>query len=131
MHEILISKLHQYLRKNNPDLLLQLEKENKVEEYLEEKVNSVDISAGEEISMDQLTEDLRPSKYNYILSVLQDEFPIDYMILSELKVLESQIIHIIRLCDPIMEEHNFSINEDDRFLRYAIVGTIREYLDGE
>src|SRR5665647_376806 len=41
MQKILIKKLHEYIRENNPDLLLQLEEESKVTEYLEKKVSTV------------------------------------------------------------------------------------------
>ena len=41
MKEILINKLHEYIKENNPDVLLQLEEDGKVTEYLSDKVSAV------------------------------------------------------------------------------------------
>ena len=130
MEEIVINKLREYIRENNPDLLLKLERENKVAEYLQDKVSGIDITAGEEISMDQLTEDLRPSKYNYILSLLEDEFPKEYETFLENNVLLKEAVNMVFYCEPLLEEYHFSNNDDDNFLRYAVTGSIKEYLDG-
>jgi hypothetical protein len=127
----LIQKLHAYLTENNPDLLQQLEKENKLREYLYEKVNSVDVSEGEEACMEQLTEDLRPSKFHYISSILEEEFATEYYLLLERQELTSELINMVYFCEPLLEEHDFKNNEEDRFLRYAVTGAIKEYLEGE
>jgi hypothetical protein len=79
MQEILINKLLEYIRDNNPDILFALEAEVAVTTWLSEKVSIVDMLIIqlkkqqqpdyeiEEICMDIITKDLRPSKYNYIL----------------------------------------------------------------
>ena len=41
MKKILINKLHDYIRENNPDLLFQLEEDKKVTEYLSDKISTV------------------------------------------------------------------------------------------
>jgi len=73
MQQALITKLHEYIRENNPDLLLQLEEDGKVTEYLSDKISTVSAlikqtDTGEpayiieDACMDVLTHDLRPSK---------------------------------------------------------------------
>lgn len=141
MRDILIKKLHEYIRENNPDVLLQLEEEGKVSEYLSEKISTVDALINqsgkgqpayiiEEACMDVLTEELRPSRYNYIQSILEEEFEPVYQQLQQSGTLQFEIINIIEQCKPVFEDLNFSEQTmDNRFLRYAITGVISEYLD--
>jgi hypothetical protein len=81
MQGTLINNLYQYIRENNPDILLELEENGSVTKYLSEKVSSLDslfeqLSKEskpayiiEELCMNFLTEDLKPSRYNYILNI--------------------------------------------------------------
>lgn len=140
MQEILIGKLHQYILENNLDLLIDLQERNNVGSYLKEKVSSIDnllnqlIAEGvhayiiEERCIDALTQDLRPSKYNYVTSVLLEEFKSDYFRLKKNGTLPYEVINLIELCNPVFETFGFTDdNEDDRHLRYAIIGAIQEY----
>ncbi|MGI8636108.1 MAG: hypothetical protein ACR2KZ_11970, partial [Segetibacter sp.] len=95
MQQILIDKLHQYITQNNPDLLIALQQESKVSSFLKAKVESVSPLVDElladntpayiieERCIDYLTEDLRPSKFNYLTSILEEEFETDYKRLKE------------------------------------------------
>jgi hypothetical protein len=70
MQDILITKLHGYILRHNPDLLLTLQHEGEVTGYLREKVASVKALSGqlqaegqpaytiEELCMEALTEEL-------------------------------------------------------------------------
>ena len=141
MQEILVNKLHQYIRENNPDMLLQLEEDGKVTEYLTDKVRTVDalinqLDKGqpayiiEDACMDVLTQDLRPSKYNYISNLLEEEFEPIYQQLKESGVLQFEIINLINDCHQVFDDLKFSeANEDNKFLRYAMLGAIGEYLE--
>jgi hypothetical protein len=146
MKKILINKLHEYIRENNPDLLFQLEEDGKLTEYLSGKINTVnalirqkDIGQPayiiEDACMDVLTQDLRPSQFNYISNVLEEDFADTYQQLQESGTLKFEVINMISLCQSVFEDLNFSEeNEDNQFLRYAIIGTIKEYfqtVDGE
>lgn len=77
MQQTLMNKLHEYIRENNPDLLFQLEEDGKVTEYLSDKISTVSSLIKqtengkptyiiEDACMDVMTQDLRPSKFNYI-----------------------------------------------------------------
>ncbi len=140
MKENITSKLLEYIRENNPDLLMQLEEDGKVPEYLSDKVSTVkalmDQYANkpayviEDACMGVLTQELRPSKFNYISSILEEEFETTYQQLKESGTLKFEMINLIRECQPVFDDLNFSeVNEDNQFLRYSIVGTISEYLE--
>jgi len=142
MKKILINKLHDYIRENNPYLLFQLEEDKKVTEYLSDKISTVSalikqIENGkpayiiEDACMDVMTQDLRPSKFNYISNLLQEEFESAYNQLQESGILKFEVINIINQCQSVFDDLKFSDeNEDNQFLRYAILGTISEYLEG-
>jgi len=139
MKKILINKLHKYIRENNPDLLFQLEADRKLTEYLSDKISTVSalirqMDNGEpayiieDACMDVLTQDLRPSKFNYINNLLQEEFESAYNQLQESGTLKSEVINMINYCQSVFEDLNFSEeNENNQFLQYAIIGTIKEY----
>ena len=142
MKKILINKLHEYIRENNPDLLFQLEADRKVIEYLTDKISTVSalirqVNSGkpayiiEDACMDILTQDLRPSKFKYISNVLKEDFADTHQRLQESGTLKFEVINMISLCQSVFEDLNFSEeNEDNQFLRYAIIGTIKEYFQG-
>jgi Domain of unknown function (DUF1896) len=140
MIEILQSKLFEYIRDNNPDILFELEAEANVTVWLSEKVNGIgyliiELKSQclpeyeiEEICMTELTHDLRPSKYNYILSLLEEEFEGDYNKLLQSGLLQHEVINMINQCDSVFADLNFSEeNEDNEFIRYAIIGELSEY----
>ncbi len=142
MQEILITKLHKYILENNLDLVIALQERDNVEGYLKEKVSSIDALLTqlmiedvpgyiiEERCMDTLTQDLRPSKFNYLASVLEDEFESEYFRLKENGTLPYEVINLIELCNPVFETIGFTEdNENDRHLRYAIAGVIKEYFE--
>ena len=141
MEEILIKKLHDYIRENNPDILVQLEEEKKVTEYLSDRIKLVDgllQQAGtkqpsyiiEEACMDILTEDLRPSKYHYICAILEEEFEATYRRLQNSGTLQFEIINLVKYCQPLFDAVGFTLeNEDSRELQYSVTGAIAEYLE--
>ena len=143
MKEILIHKLYQYIRENNPDLLLQLEEDGKVTEYLSDKISTVDALLHEtdkeqrayiieEACMDILTQDLRPSKFNYISAILEEEFDTSYQQLQKSGTLQFEVINLVKYCQPFFDALGFTDeDEDNRNLRHVVVGRISEYLERE
>lgn len=141
MQAILIDKLHRYLKQNNPDLLLQLEDEGKVTEYLSNKIKIVDALLDqqdtkqpsyiiEEACMDILTQDLRPSKYHYICGILEEEFEATYRQFQKSGTLSYEITNLIKYCQPLFDAVGFTLeNEDNRELQYSVTGAIGEYLE--
>lgn len=144
MQEVLIAKLHQYIAVNNPDLLITLQQEGSVSHYLKEKIAAIDplvdhlLAANtpayliQEQCMDELTKELRPSRFNYLISILEEEFEPDYSRLKESGLLTHEVINMIESCTPIFDTLGFTVeNENDRHLRYAITGKVKEYFENK
>jgi hypothetical protein len=142
MQGTLITNLYQYIRENNPDVLIELEESGSVTKYLCDKVSTVDSLLEqltkenkpayiiEELCMGFLTEDLKPSRYNYILNILESEFEKKYNQFIESGIVLCEVCNIIKCCQPVFDDLNFSEeNEDNRFLRYAITEVLGEYLN--
>jgi len=71
-------------------------------------------------------------RFNYISNLLQQEFESAYNQLQESGTLKFEVINLINQCQPVFADLNFSEeNEDNQFLRYAIIGTISGYLISE
>ncbi|MBS1737544.1 MAG: hypothetical protein JSS98_13195 [Bacteroidetes bacterium] len=142
MKEILIGKLLEYIRENNPDMLFALEAEDKLRLWLYSKVESVEtiwkqMEADkqpdyiiEETCINELTRELKPSRYNYILNILQEEFETNYYWLQQLGLLQHEVVNMVGYCNAVFNDLKFSEeNEENRFIRYAICGAIGEYLE--
>lgn len=141
MPDTLTKKFRSYIRENNPELLLELEEDDSLAEYLTQKVNAALKLMShledepnyiiEEACMEVLTQELKPSKFNYIINILEEEFIDNYEKLQETGTLKFEVINMIAYCIPVFEEQHFSEeNEDSRFLRLAITGAIGNYLNG-
>ena len=141
MKDKLLQQLQKYIQENNPDLFLTLQEENRIEDYLRENVSSVDSmidrlladtispSVIEELCMEELTKQLKPSRFNYLKATLEEEYPSHFERLQQHGLLTTELINMIRVCDGVFDEFNFSEeNEDDRQLRYAIMGEMDDYL---
>lgn len=139
MRQTLMQKLLQYISENHPDLLFQLEEKEAVANYLLDKVSSVSLIFDqadqpdyviEEACMNAMTQSLRPSKFNYICHVLEEEFEATYRRLQRLGILKYEAINIVLHCQPLFEAVHFSeANEDNRLLYYAVAGAVLEYFD--
>jgi len=141
MKTVLQEKLWAYIVHNNPDLLLELQEQNSVTAYLDEKVAGIlpqaqqMLSVGtpayemEEFCLNAMTEELRPSKYLYVLSVLQEEFPKDFERIAKTGILVHEVLNMLYACRQTFEDLEFSqASEDDRHIRYAIIAKVHEYL---
>jgi len=142
MHTILIEKFRSYLVHNSPDIMIRLQHEFLLTQYLEDKVLNVMPLAEqliaenkpqyiiEELCMEELTRNIRPSRFMYIRGLLEEEFLQTYERFREMGVLTYETINLIDACKPVFDHIGFTEdNEDDRQLRYAITGAIAEYLE--
>ena len=142
MQQILIAKLHEYITQNNLDLLIALQQESRVSSYLKDKVDAASPLVDEllaentpayiieERCMDYLTKDLRPSKFNYLLTILDDEFETDYRRLEQTGLITYEVVNLIEVCKPVFESLGFTEeNEDNQELRNAIIGAVKEYFE--
>ncbi len=142
MREILIQKLHEYIRLNNPDILIPLQEEGKVSNFLANKLAAIkDLLEQltmegkpayiiEELCMKVMTADLRPSKYNHIKAILAEEFEIIHEQLERSGTLMYEVINLIAYCQIVFETIGFTEdNKEGSKLRYAIVGSIQMYFE--
>jgi hypothetical protein len=140
MQEQLTNKLHAYLVNNHLDLLISLQEDHRLKSYLKTKVESVKelyetllaekrpAYVIEALCLEDLTRDLRPSRFNYIKSVIEDEFETEYERMRESGILTYEVINLIGACEPIFEVFGFTEeSEDNKELRYAVMGMIAEY----
>ena len=141
MQQTLIHKLHEYIRENNPDLLLQLNEGIQVSKSLTPQLNNVRTLINhlenndpeyiiEDTCLTVLTLELRPSKFNYIRDILKEKFPASYNEFQASGILKFEIINLIMHCQSVFEDLNFSAeNQGNQFIRCAITGSIRYYLE--
>lgn len=144
MQEMLKEKLWTYIVHNNPDLMMNLQQDYAVTHYLEEKVNGIQLLTSqlqaenkpgyviEALCMEVLTKDLLPSKFNYISNILENEFTQDFRFLKESGLLTYEIVNLISESETVFETLGFGEeNEQNRMLSYAIIGTIRQYMESK
>jgi hypothetical protein len=140
---VLAKKLHGYLLQNHPDLLLSLQADNAVTAYLNQRLDALGslsetlLAEGkpqyivEEICMDELTRDLRPSRFNYLCSILREECEEQYYAWLDYGMLAYEVTNLIQDCAATFEQFGFSeANEEDLLLRSAISVKVRTYIDG-
>jgi len=144
MEQELKEKFWKYIVEYNPDLMFSLQEDYSVMGYLNMKMEGIKetivsmqqqnlpVFQIEEACMAILTDELRPSKYLFIREILEEEFPGDAERLRESGTLTYELINMIEACKAVFQRFGFTIeNESDRFLRYAIIGTVDEYLRSE
>ncbi|TRW21954.1 DUF1896 domain-containing protein [Flavobacterium zepuense] len=141
MQSQLKEKLWAYIVHNNPDLMITLQEDYSVTKYLEEKISNIlpmaeaFLAEGkpqyaiEELCLNAMTEGLKPSKFLYIRSVIEEEFPDDFERLKENGVLTHEVVNLIAVCKEVFEAFDFKEeNQDNRHLRYAVIAQVHDYL---
>lgn len=141
METELKERLWNYISSHNPELMYELQEEYRVSAYLEEKISAVLPEAEDllkegvliltvqELCIEQMTEELKPSRFLYIKRVLEEEFPTTYEALQQSYLLNYEVLNIMDCCKDIFEKFGFNgLRESNRLLRYAIMGEIDHYL---
>jgi len=142
MYNLLMEKLRAYIHENNPELLHDLTAQYQWSAYVEDKVSKVMPTVSrllgedkpgyciEELVMNELTADLKPSRFNYLGTVLKEDFPTEYDSLYERGVLRYETIRLIGSCKEVFEAFSFSVeNEKNPLLRHAIIVKIHEHFN--
>lgn len=141
METVLKEKLWAYIVHNNPDLMISLQESHSLSQYLDEKVSSIMPMVEqffrdgkpkyviEELCLNSMTEELKPSRYQYIRTLIEEEFPREYKRMKENGTLTYEVVNLIEVCKDIFSDFDFnSENEANRHLRYAIIGRVHDYL---
>ena len=126
----------------NPELLLELEEDEILNEYLDEKIKEVlpllerlfneqkPEYIIEELCLKELTADIRPSYFQYNLNVLEREFPETYKTWEQNGILTYEIINFHRYC---RRKYGQSVsvveNADDDQTYNMVTGQLQQYLE--
>ncbi len=128
MRELLIN----YLRENNPDVLLQLEEAGMAEVWLQQRVNNINENLSEAENMDVFTEELRQSKFLFVKNIFETEFPADYQKMLNAGILTFEVINMLTACQDVFGQLPLTVEtEEDSLLIATVTGAISEYLQSE
>lgn len=145
VQEQLIKRFYEYIRAHYPDILIRLQEQAKVTDYLNEQISAVESTLAslqqaklaayevEAACFNELVEALGPSKYNYVADVLETEYYEKFDTLSNNGLLVHEVINMMALCEPVFEQISIPAdpNAEDRLLYNAIAGVIAEYLESK
>ena len=141
MQHRLKQKFWAHIVVNNPALIIELESDDHLSAYLDNKIESVLplleqlTSEGkadyitEELCIHQLVADMRPYRYNYLWNVLEQEFTKTFKNWEQNGILSYELINLQQYCKNTFDALDFNMDdayEDDIY--YAITGMIDEYL---
>ena len=70
-------------------------------------------------------------RYDYLHEVFEEEFEDSYLQYHISGIITYELLNLLAACAHLFDEFGFPESEDSRLLRYAITGTIAEYLEGE
>jgi len=144
METILTEKLWNYIVNNNPELMFNLQESYSVMTYLKEKIEGIHgliqrlnyqnlpMDLIEELCMDELTKELKPSRYNFIRNIFERQFTEKAQMLKEHGTLTYEIINILISCEGIFRQLGFAGEEEkDRMLRITVTDRIECHLKRE
>ncbi|MFC6100796.1 hypothetical protein [Olivibacter domesticus] len=144
MKKQIIELFWDYIVEYNPEVMFNLQENYSVRKYLDDKVEGImpmvasyaqqgmQESEIRRICLQELTRELRPSRFHYIRNILEDDFGGRAESMRESGVLTYEVLNMMEACEPIFEQLLFSEeNEDDRMIRYAITGQLAAYLEGQ
>lgn len=129
-----------YLKSHHPELIMEWQQAGALKESIEQDLRRVKPLL-QELSAYQLHPDdllqqclaeliaaLPPSRSDYITELLSSEFEQLHEELLSSGLLSYECMNLIQHCKPVFEKLNFSlVNEDDPFIRYAVIGAISDY----
>lgn len=143
MESSLLENLRRYIVENNPELVINHQQGYSLALVLKDKIKSIQpmlkqlLDAGTpryqiaEQCLDAMCADLKPSRANLIKEVLETEFPEEFYKFKEFGVLTYETVNLIEVCNPLFDLHGFNPeNMENRFLRYALIAEIHDYLLG-
>lgn len=71
------------------------------------------------------------ARFDYLQSVFEEEFEATHLTFHVSGILIYELMNLLAACAHLFDEFGFPESEDSRLLRYAVTGTIAEYLEGE
>lgn len=125
-----------YIRENNPELLLQLEQDDALHDWVLEKIQEVELVLNnakptlltEKECMEILTVDLKPSKFKYVRDLFETEFTNEYERMLEAGTLYYELVNMVGACYQLFEEIPLIEDMENPHLDHAVAGVINDYL---
>ncbi len=142
MENILKEKLWEYIIHNNPELMYKLQEQYGVSEYLDQKVQSVLALADEmasectpreiieEICLNVLTAELKPSRFAYLCTLLLEEFEDTYVDFARSGTLTYEVLNLMGACSELFETNGFTAeSKTDPNFKNTLIPKITGYLN--
>lgn len=79
----------------------------------------------------RLLEPEERERYDYLQDVFEVEFEETHLAFHISGILIYELLNLLAACGFLFDEFGFPESEDSCLLRYAVTGTIAEYLEGE
>ena len=70
-------------------------------------------------------------RYDYLQEIFEEEFEQTHLAYHVRGILVYELLNLLAACKYLFDEYGFPESEDSRLLRYAVTGTIAEYLEGD
>lgn len=140
MKNQLKEQLRQYIAENYPEMVHQFNPDVPFTTYLSDQIKLIEPLMDElmaqghtsdeiqNLCFKELIKDFYPSKYRYLLEIIEAEFPSEYDTFSNLGILKFTVMNIMTQCEAAFEAFDFSEETlDDRFMRYQMIAEIQIY----
>jgi hypothetical protein len=111
-------KLAGALRRLDPALYARLQDERRLTDYIADNL----------LEPEYVGRELLSSKFDYLELVFEEEFEEEYYRFKNSGILHYELLNLVTVCTPVMEEMGFPTGEDSRLLRYAVIALIADYL---
>ena len=141
MYGILREMLWAYIVHNHPELFFKLHQAYMARTFIEEKALAIMpeaerlLASGqpqEEVEaycLEKMTAGLGASRYRYLYSVLEEEFPADFNRLAESGKLTYELVKMAESFQDTFADFDFSHQTlKDRRLRHAIIKRVHDWL---
>ena len=69
-------------------------------------------------------------RYDYLHNVFEEEFEETHLSFHLNGILVFELLNLLAACAYLFDEFGYPESEDSRLLRYAVTGSIAEYLEG-
>jgi len=138
MEKQLNERLWKFITEHNPELMFSLQENYSMTPYLAEKIKSIQpqLKAWKQIgypessifllAMEVLTSELKPSRFQFITSLLKKDFPSHYNQFKEQGILTHKTLALVDLCKVAFDSIRFSESHcNSQRFRAAISGIIR------
>lgn len=125
-----------YIKENNPDLLVQLEQDDALHQWVVEKIQEVELVLNhakptkltDAAFMEIFASDLQPARFRYIKDLLETEFSDIYERMLEAGTLNYEMVNMVSACRYLFEDMPLIDDMVNPQLDHAVANVINDYL---